>query len=134
VSELWQNIRVTKKKTSSLCQEHAKMFVRSGAKPDDIINTGEIAMVCLQSGKTGQKHHCSRRWKISERKFIPIIGETGQGIIALSGGKSAKQSSYLSFQIFSLLSKKSWKLFDEPLPLDVLARKNGLVCSLDFSG
>jgi len=34
-------------KTSSLCQEQAKMFMRNAAKPDDIINTREIAMVCL---------------------------------------------------------------------------------------
>ena len=47
----------------------SKMFMRNAAKPDDIINTREIAMVCLQSGKTGQ---C---------------------ITALKGGKSAKESS-----------------------------------------
>jgi len=43
------------------------------------------------------------------------------------------ESSYLSFQIFSLLPRNSWKLFDVPLPSDVLAGKNGLVCTLDFS-
>jgi len=91
-------------KTSSLCQKQAKMFMRSGAKPDDIINTGKIHTSLFTRNGSIEKeiqkfensygmliewedwtrHHCSKRRKISERKFIPINSD----------------------------SRNSWKLFD----------------------